>query len=95
MIINKKTKSFFTRADKPCENWTTQDCFVLDDNSELAKRIVKNYPNIELVIENDKIIDVKVLEAPKEDEPQPITVEDRLSALESAVLELALGGAEL
>lgn len=95
MIINKQTHSFVTRADKPCENWTTQDCFVLDDNSELAKRIVKNYPNIELVIENDKIVDVKVLEAKKEDEPQPITVKDRLLALESAVLELALGGAEL
>ena len=95
MIINKKTKSFFTRSDKPCENWTTQDCFVLDDNSELAKRIMQHYPHIEYVIEGDKIVDVKILEAPKEEEPQPITVEERLLALESAVLELALGGAEL
>lgn len=95
MIINKQTHAYITMADKPCENWTTQDCFVLDDNNELAKRIMQHYPNIELVIEDDKITDVKVLEAPKEDEPQPITVEERLSALESAVLELALGGAEL
>lgn len=95
MIINKQTKSFITRADKPCENWTSQDCFVLDDNSELAKRIVQNYPHIEYVIDGDEIVDVKILEAPKEEKPQTITIEDRLSALESAVLEIALGGAEL
>ena len=92
VIVNKKTKAFLTRSDKPCENWTDQDCYIIDDNSELAKKIKRNYPNIEYVIENEQIIDVKILEPqPKEKE---ITPAERLSALESAVLELAIGGKE-
>lgn len=90
MIINKKTKTFLTRSDMPCGNWTGQDCYIIDDNSELAKKIIRNYPNIEYVIQNDQITDVKILEPqPKEKE---ITPAERLAAVEAAVLELAIGG---
>lgn len=69
MIINKKTKSILTRSDKPNENWTSQDCYVIDDNSELGKKILQNYPNIEYVIENDKIKDVNIIEPEPTEEP--------------------------
>ena len=61
MIINKKTLSFLTRSDKPNENWTGEDCYIVQDGSDLAKKIISNYPNIEYVIENDKITDVKIV----------------------------------
>ncbi len=92
MIINKITKSILTCSSKPNENWTSQDCYVVDDNSELGKKILDNFPNIEYIIKNDVIVDVKILEAPKKE--AEITAFDRLAALEAAVLEIALGGAE-
>jgi hypothetical protein len=66
MIINKKTLSIQTRSDKPNENWTNNDCYVIEDGSDLANKIMNNYPNIEYVIENDEIKDVKIVE------PEPI-----------------------
>lgn len=94
MIINKKTKSILTRSDKPNENWTSQDCYVVDDASELSRKILKHYPHIEYVIENDVIVDVNILEPPKEETAKEVTPAERLAALEAAVLEMALGGAE-
>ena len=78
MIINKKTKSILTRSDKPCENWTSQDCYVVDDNSDIGKKIICNYPNIEYIIEDGEVKDVVILE-PAEIE-QPITEIERLRA---------------
>ena len=75
MIINKKTFSILTRPDKPNENWTNIDCYVVNDNSELGKKIFKNLPNIEYVIKNDKVVDVVVLEV-KQPEPAPLTHEE-------------------
>lgn len=94
MIINKKTKSILTRSDKPNENWTSQDCYVVDDSSELGKKILMHYPHIEYVIKNDEIVDVNILEPQKEETEKEITPLERLAALEAAVLEMALGGAE-
>lgn len=92
MIINKETKSVLSRSDKPNENWTSQDCYVVDDNSELGQKILANCPYVEYIIENEVIVDVKILEPPKK-EPE-ITAFERLAALEAAMLEMALGGAE-
>lgn len=72
MIINKGTKSFLTRSDKPNENWTTQDCYVIDDSSELATKILNNYPNIEYVTKDDEVVDVKILTP----QPKPLTHEE-------------------
>lgn len=94
MIINKKTKSILTRSDKPNENWTSQDCYIVDDNSELSKKILRNFPNIEYVIKNDEIVDVTILEAPKKETEKEITAFERLEALEAAMLEMAIGGVE-
>ena len=69
MIINKKTKSILTRSDKPNENWTSDDCYVIDDNSELAQKILQNYPNIEYIIKNGEIKDVNIVEPEPTEEP--------------------------
>ena len=66
MIINKQTRLFLTRSDKPNENWTNEDCYIVDDNSELASKIISNYPNIEYVIEDNEIEDVNITE------PKPV-----------------------
>lgn len=94
MIINKKTKSILTRSDIPNGNWTHEACYVVDDESELSQKILKHFPNIEYVIENDKIVDVTILEVPKEETEKEITPIERIEALEAAILEMALGGAE-
>lgn len=75
MVINKNTKMILTRSDKPNENWTTQDCYVVDDKSELAEKIVSNFPNIEYVIENDVVVDVVVLPKPDAEEVEPTAIE--------------------
>lgn len=63
MIINKNGKTYLTRSDKPNENWLNDDnYYVVDDNSELSKKIINNYPFINLVIENDFLVDVEVNE---------------------------------
>ena len=67
MIINKETKAILTRSDMPNENWTSQDCYVVDDNSELAKKIIANHPYIDYVIEDDTITDVNILSKPEEE----------------------------
>ena len=72
MIVDKKTKLLFTRSDKPNSNWTSQDCYIVDDNSELAQKILNNYPNIEFVVSNDEIVDVIVVEPT----PTPLTHEE-------------------
>lgn len=62
MIINKTTKGFQTRSDKPNENWLNDDnYFVVQDGTELAQKITANYPNIEFIIENDMLVDVEVV----------------------------------
>lgn len=62
MIVNKETKTFITRADKPNINWTKDNNYiVLDDNSEIARRIIENYPNVNILIEGDEIVDVELV----------------------------------
>lgn len=70
MIIEKDTMLFYTRSDKPNENWTDLDCYVLHDDSELAKKILDNYPNIELKIKKGEIKDVIIIEAETTEETE-------------------------
>ena len=69
MIINKKTLSILTRSDMPNENWTNNDCYVIEDGSELANKIMSNFPNIEYIIEKGEIKDVKIVEPEPIEEP--------------------------
>ena len=71
MIINKENKAILTRSDIPNENWTSQECYVVDDNSELAQKILANHPYIEYVIEDDAIADVIILPRPEIEDSEP------------------------
>jgi hypothetical protein len=65
MIINKETKMFQTRSDKPYENWTNDDCFVIPDNSEIAQKIIGFYPYYDFVLDEEgNLIDIVQIEPP-------------------------------
>ena len=67
MIVNKNTKGFQTRSDKPNENWLNKDWVVVPDNSELANKIMRLFPRFDLVLdENGEVADV--VETPKTEE---------------------------
>lgn len=84
MIIYKDNKGFETRSDKPNENWTNKDCFVVEDGTELAQKIINAYPHYDFITDTDgNLIDIEVLEKPIIT-PLP-TVEDRITALEAAM----------
>lgn len=85
MIIFKEDKSFITRSDKPNENWTNNpDVYVVEDNSELANKIIQAYPHYNFITDgNDNLIDIEVLEMPTL--VQVPTLEERLSATEEAI----------
>lgn len=69
MIIDRITKSIQTRSDKPNENWTHDSGYiVVDDNSAVAEKILNNYPNINILIENDQVVDV-LITAPEKTVP--------------------------
>lgn len=70
MIINKQTRRFQTRSDCPNSCWleNVKDWYVLDDSSVLALKIRKNYPYIQLEIEDDKIVEVIIDTERKEKE---------------------------
>lgn len=67
MLVSKTGKNYITRSDKPNENWTGEDYYVLDDNSELAKKIVEYYPRYELTTSGDRITDVTYIEKTQEE----------------------------
>lgn len=67
MIVNKITKSYQTRSDKPNSNWLNEEWYVVPDNSQLASKIIALYPRFDFVTdENDNLVDV--VEVPKTDE---------------------------
>lgn len=68
MIVNKITKGFQTRSDKPNSNWLNDDNYiVIPDNSPLANKIMQYFPRYDFVLdEEDNLIDV--VEIPKTEE---------------------------
>lgn len=80
MIIFKQTRGFQSRSDKPNENWTDEDVFVVEDGTDLAKKIIANYPYYDFVLDKEgNLIDITPTERPPE---------ERLEALEFAMLDL-------
>lgn len=75
MLLNKNSKSYIMRSDKPNENWTDEDLLVVDDNSELAQRIINAHPYYDFVIEEGKLVDIVELEKPPEPPPKPDPIE--------------------
>jgi len=64
MLINKIDKTFLTRDDMPNYNWIGDEWYCVDDNSEIAQKVIKFCPRFDFIVdENDNLIDVE--EIPK------------------------------
>lgn len=71
-MIIYSSKGFEVRSDKPNSDWTGNALYVVPDGSELAKKIISNYPYYDFVTdENGNLIDIEPTERPEEPEPQP------------------------
>lgn len=97
MIIHRKTKGFQIRSDKPNENWTDEDCFIVEDGSTLANKIIENYPYYDFILDdNGELISIEPTERPQPQDPQPSEEEKKIQELEQAIAELtilvAMGG---
>lgn len=84
MIVFKNNKGFQIRSDKPYENWTEEDCYVVEDNTVLANKIILAYPYYNFITDSDdSLIDIEVLEKPEIiEEP---TIEERLTTAEDTL----------
>ena len=86
-MIIYKNKSFVKSEKYPNTDWIGNADWVIHDDSELAEKIIRLYPNFEFVIGDDgNIPDVTATE-PAEKLPE-ITLEQRVTATENAVEEL-------
>lgn len=80
MLINKKNKYVQKRSDVPNGNWLDDDWYVVNDNSDIARKIIKLYPRFKFVFDEfDEIIDVeeipKTLEEINKEKVEEIDVE--------------------
>lgn len=67
MIVHKQNKTYQTRSDKPDENWLDDDNYcVIDDRSDLANKIIDNYPYVDILYADNRIVDVIVDEEGKQ-----------------------------
>ena len=76
MIVNIDDKGFQTRSDKPNSNWMGEGWLVVEDGSELANKIMRLAPYVELVIENEVLVDVIETERP---EPEVVITQDEIN----------------
>lgn len=87
-MIIFENKGFQTRSDKPNSDWTGNALYIVPDGGVLAQKVMKNYPYYDFVLdEAGKLIDIVPTERP---EPGPVmpTAEERLSAVEDAMLSM-------
>ena len=86
-MIVYKNKQFTQIGLYPDTDWIGNADWVIPDDSELAEKIIRLYPNFEFVFDDDgNIADVTATE-PAEKLPE-ITLEQRVTATENAVEEL-------
>ena len=86
-MVLYKNKHFVTRSDAPDTDFMGDADFVVPDDSELAEKIIRLYPNFEFVFDDDGNIS-DVVETEPEPKPPEITTEQRLTAMENAVEEI-------
>ena len=84
-MILYKDKRFVTRSDAPDTDFMGDADFVVPDNSELAEKIIRLYPNFEFVFDdNGQPVDVTATE------PEPVPPAPPTNAeLAAAIAELA------
>ena len=96
MIVYKS--KFFAKSEKyPDTDWIGDADWVLDDNdskdAEIEEKIIKLYPNFDLVFDDDgNIVDVTATEpAPVEEIPAPPTNAELAAAI-AELAEVICGG---
>ena len=64
-MVLYKDKRFITNSDHPNDDWVGNADWVISDDSELAKKIIRLYPNFDFVFDDDgNPIDVTVISEP-------------------------------
>ena len=94
LIVNKITKGYEIRQDKPNENWIEgADVFIVEDETELSDKIIDNYPYFEFTLDvNGGLIDITPTERPPKP-PEPPSDLDAIKEIQSqVVLALVMGG---
>lgn len=93
MIIYKN--KFFVKSEKyPDTDFAGDADWVIPDDSALADKIIRLYPNFEFVFDDDGN-PVDVTETEPEPVPPVISLEQRVSAMEDAtaeIIEMLMGG---
>ena len=84
-MIIYNDKHFITNSDHPEDDWIGNADWVIPDDSELAEKIIRLYPNFEFVFDdNGQPVDVT------ETEPEPVPPTPPTNAeLAAAIAELA------
>lgn len=78
MIVFKE-KNFEIRSDKPDEDWTGNALYVIEDDTELANKILQLYPYYDFVLKYGKLVDVVEIEKPPLADIEKQKVYDALS----------------
>ena len=90
-MILYKDKRFVTRSDEPNTDFMGDADHVIPDNSELAEKIIRLYPNFEFVFDdNGKPVDVIETE-PAPAPPLPPTNAELAAAI-AELAEVICGG---
>ena len=92
-MVLYKDKRFVTRSDAPDTDFMGDADFVVPDDSELAEKIIRLYPNFEFVIGDDgNIAEVTATEpVPVETVPKPPTNAELAAAI-AELAEVICGG---
>lgn len=88
MIINKITKSFQTRSDKPDVNWLGDEWYMVPDNSMLAAKISQFYPRYDFVLNNDGDL-VDVVEIAKTESE---IIQEQIDAIDNELTQIDAQG---
>lgn len=93
-MIVYKNKQFTQIGLYPDTDWTGNADWVIPDDSELAEKIKRLFPNFDFVFDDDGNIS-DVVETEPELLPPDITTEQRMEAMENAmaeIIEILMGG---
>lgn len=74
-MIIYENKGVETRSDKPNEDWTGEALYVVPDGSELAQKIIQNYPYYDFVVQDGRLTDITPTGEPVEVQRQTKTGE--------------------
>ena len=86
-MIVYKNKSFVKSKLFPDTDFAGNADWVIPNDSELAEKIIRLYPNFEFVF-GDNGQPVDVTETEPEPKPPEITTEQRMTAMENAMEEI-------